>query len=52
MISGSDQRLPLALAAGLICGVLTGLMLQNLAFGVPPGILLGALLHRALRPES
>lgn len=52
MITGSDQRLPLALALGMICGVLTGLMLQNLLLGFPPGILLGALLHRALKPES
>ncbi len=52
MTAGSDRRLPLALAAGMLCGVLTGLLLQNLLLGVPPGMLLGALLFLALRPES
>ncbi len=38
-----SQRLAFAMGSGLVCGVLMGLLLGNLLLGIPPGLLLGAL---------
>lgn len=39
-----SQRLALAMSSGLVCGVLMGLLLGNMLLGIPPGLLLGALI--------
>ena len=44
MSAGYGQRITFAMGAGLICGVLMGLLLDNLLLGIPPGLLLGALI--------
>ena len=49
MSAGHSQRVACAMGAGLVCGVVMGLLLGNLLLGIPPGLLLGALIAFAGR---